>query len=139
MAECMQLFERIRYLLKIKRYSQEVFAEYLGIPQTTLSRWLKEGGQKNLFPHLEKLLELWSDVNPEWLYRGLGEPFLEAAATAATSAESVMEMQAKLERLEAELWEERTLNRRLTTRLLIDGAGDKDAAPGIGKTADGQG
>ena len=135
--EFSQLYNRVRYLLKIKRYSQEMLAEYLGVPQTTLSRWLTEGSQKNLFPHLERLLTLWPDVNPEWLYRNIGEPFGVGHSVVGQGDRALAAMQAKVEQLEAELSAERHLNRQLTAKLLIDGVGDKAAVTSIGKAAEG--
>lgn len=53
------------------------------------------------------------------------------------SSEALSMMQAKLEQLEAELSEERRMNRQLTAKLLIDGVGDKSAVTNTGKTAEG--
>ncbi len=44
-----------------------------------------------------------------------------------------------MKRLKNELAETDRVNRQLSARLLIDGVGDKNAATGIGKAADGQG
>lgn len=113
-----------------------MLAEYFGVPQTTLSRWLTEGSQKNLFSHLEGLLALWPDVNPDWLYRDRGEP-LGSGENARADEEVLAEMRAKVQQLEAELSAERQLNRQLTAKLLIDGVGDKAAATSIGRASEG--
>ena len=64
---------------------------------------------------------------------GKGEPF----GTGSSARER--ELEAEVERLKSELAEADRVNRQLSARLLIDGVGDKNAATGIDKAADGQG
>lgn len=80
-------------------------------------------------------MELYPQLNRDWLYFSEGEMY---GGHREQSPAQVKEMSKRLAALEQELAEERRLNRQLTTRLLVDGAGDKGAATGIGKTGAGQ-
>ena len=53
--------------------------------------------------------------------------------------EEVQALTEEIERLKTELLETNRQYRQLSARLLIDGVGDKNAATGIDKAADGQG
>lgn len=126
----MELFERVRYLSSYKGISLAKIAEHLSVLPQTFHQWLSAKSQKNLWEHLPKLVELFPGVNRRWLYMGEGEPFGEENPVP-------QELQAELARIRAELDEVNRINRQLTTRLLIDGAGDKDAQTNTAKTADG--
>ena len=63
-------------------------------------------------PHI---LELFSELNRDWLYFGEGEML---TSDAPTEAASISDCQRRITELEAELKEERALNRRLMERLL---------------------
>ncbi len=122
----MELFERIRYLAEIKSLSLAKFARTLGFPQQTFHKWLTIQTQKHLFDHLPKILELFPDVRPEWLYMGQEPAFKDGKqAEALPTKEEVLALKEEKDRriaeLEAELKEERRLNRRLTERLLDEG------------------
>lgn len=133
----MHLFQRIDLIIAQKKTNRKAVATALGLPQSTFTRYFKESQQDKLAPLLWKLAELWPDVPRNWLFFGEGEePEVRPAADAPT-AEALTEAQARIRELEAELSEERRLNRQLTARLLIDGVGDKTASPAIGKAADG--
>lgn len=114
------------------RISKLGLAKYLGISQGRMQKW--ESGQ---IPRPDDLCILHENFgfSYEWLLTGRGEPFKNQGP----ESKEMLALKEENERLKAELAEADRLNRQLTTRLLIDGAGDKDAAPGIGKTADGQG
>lgn len=53
------------------------------------------------------------------------------------ATEKVRELEQRITEMQSVLEEERRLNRQLVTKLLVDGAGDKDGQTNIGKTADG--
>lgn len=55
----------------------------------------------------------------------------------STGMERIKELEQEKIKLEQELAEERRLNRQLTTRLLVDGVGDKGVATNIGKASEG--
>lgn len=121
----MQLYERIRFLAKIKEKSLSAFSEKLGYQQNTFNGYLKESRQNNLWEILPQILQLYPDVSRDWLYFGEGE-MLDTSEKA--SPETIQELKAKIQELEQEVTEERKINRQLTARLLIEGTPEKDAA-----------
>lgn len=133
------LFNRVIELAKIKEGSVKGLAEKLGMLRQTFNGYLSESREDNLWPLLPRLLDLYPDISREWLYFGEGEIFGGKNAKEYMHEKILSEALAQVKELQAELTEERRLNRKLMARLLVDGVGDKDAAPGIGKTADGQG
>lgn len=123
----MKLFERIRYLSTRKRFSLSKIAKSIDVPQQTFHQWLKPGSEKNLWEHLPKILELFPDVRPEWVYMGQEPAFKDGTeAEPAPPSSQITELQLRIEELEQELRESNRLNRQLTTRLLLDGGGDKE-------------
>lgn len=137
----MELFERVDKILKQKELSRKALASMLDVPQSTFTMYFSRSRQDKLAPLLWKLSELWPDVPRNWLFFGEGdEPEIHPAPPANTpTPEELAEARAEIKKLRAELEEERRLNRQLTTRLLVDGAGDKNGSIAIGKAADGQG
>lgn len=134
----MELFERIRYLCEIKEVSLSKMAKKLGIPQQTFHQWLKPGSQKNIWEHLPKILELFPDARPEWLYMGEEPAFRDGTcAEPGPTKESIAALEAENARLRQELDEERALNRQLTARLLVDGSGDAPPAGELARRTDG--
>ena len=131
----MELFERVRLISTDVARSQTDLAKKLGLTQPTFNGYLNEKRQDNLWPLLPRILELYPQLNRDWLYFIEGEMY---GGHREQSPAQVKEMSKRLAALEQELAEERRLNRQLTTRLLVDGAGDKGAATGIGKTGAGQ-
>ena len=131
----MELFERVRLISTDVARSQTDLAKKLGLTQPTFNGYLNEKRQDNLWPLLPRILELYPQLNRDWLYFSEGEMY---GGHRERSPAQVKEMSKRLAALEQELAEERRLNRQLTTRLLVDGAGDKGAATGIGKTGAGQ-
>lgn len=68
----MELFERIKQIAGLAG-SETKLASRLNLPQTTFNGYLKPSRQDNLWPLLPKILELFPQVNREWLYFGEGE------------------------------------------------------------------
>lgn len=139
----MQLFERITVLYEAKKMTQAKFAEAIGASPSKFNQWLNAKSQKNIWEHLPTILEMFPDVRREWLFLGEGDIFAntqpEQDGQQNSAKDRMEEMQSKMDALERELAEERRLNRQLTTRLLVDGVGDKDASKNTaGKAADGQ-
>lgn len=66
----MELYERIRYLAEKKGVSFAKLAKELGIPHQTFHQWLKPGSQRNIWEHLPKIIDIFPDVRPAWLYMG---------------------------------------------------------------------
>lgn len=139
----MELFERVKYLLSTGDISQAGIARKIGVLSQSFNQWLNPKSQKNLWEHLPIILEMFPGVRREWLFFDEGEPFeSDGSVSSGTGEKSVAEvtaLQAKVAELEAELREANRLNRQLTTRLLIDGTGDKDGAKNTaGNVAEGQ-
>lgn len=132
----MKLFERVRLISTDVARSQTDLAKKLGLSQPTFNGYLNEKRQDNLWPLLPQILELYPQLSRDWLYFDEGEMYGEQGGADLAQVE---EMGRRLAALEQELAEERRLNRQLTTRLLVDGVGDKGAAIGIGKAGEGQG
>ncbi len=66
----MELYERIRLLAQVKNISLAKLAEYIDIYPQKFNQWLNEKSQKNLWEHLPKILDNFTDIRPEWLYYG---------------------------------------------------------------------
>ncbi len=136
----MELFERVRYLSQTQKIPLAKIAEYLGYSQQNFNKWFDHKTQRRLWEHLPKILELFPDVRPEWLYIGQEPAFKDGRqAEDLPTKDDMLALKAENERLKAELAEADRLNRQLMTRLLVDGVGDKAAATSIGKAAGGQG
>lgn len=138
----MELFERVEAVLKIKGHSRHSLAKRLGIAQVTFNRYFNKENQDKLSAHLWALLEVYPDVRRDWLFFDEGQPFddpppSETQAAQAPPLVDIADMTAELATLRAELVEERRMNRKLVTRLLIDGVGDKGVPTNIAKAADG--
>lgn len=136
----MELFERIRHLSKAKKLPLAKIAEHLGLSPQNFNQWFKPKSQRRLWEHLPKILELFPDVRPEWLYMGQEPAFRDGTEAApGPDKERLAELEAENARLKEELAEADRLNRKLTTRLLVDGVGDKDAQTSTGKASGAQG
>lgn len=132
------LFKRVIELAKIKEGSVKGLAEKLGMLRQTFNGYLCESREANLWPLLPRLLALYPDISRDWLYFGDGEMFGGKSTKQGMNEEALADALNQVKELQAELAEERRINRQLTARLLIDGVGDKPASPAIGKAADGQ-
>lgn len=134
----MKLFERVRTISTEVARSQSDLAKRLELTLSTFNGYLNEKRQDNLWPLLPKILELYPQLNRDWLYFGEGEMYATDEHPRPSPAQ-VEEMGKRIAALEQELAEERHLNRQLTTRLLVDGVGDKGAASNTEKTGEGAG
>ena len=112
----MQLFQRILKLIELfENNSQTQFAKRLGIPQPTLFGYLNTNGQQKIRKTLlDKILVVYPQVNRDWLFFGEGEPLGGPQVLPAPCQDE----KRRIAELEAELAEERRLNRRLTETLL---------------------
>lgn len=82
----MELFERIRYISKIKGVSLAQIAKEFKLAPQTFHHWLDAKSQKNLWEHLPKIMEIFPDVRRDWLYFGEGEMLTtDSAPTPATA------------------------------------------------------
>lgn len=135
----MELFERIRYLAKNKGFPLSKMAEYLGQSQQNFNKWLNKKAQRRLWEYLPKILELFPDVRPEWLYMGYEPAFFDGTqAQVVPTKDEVEELKRENERLKNELAEADRLNRQLTTRLLLDGNSNEESVGATVARAAGQ-
>lgn len=96
--------------------SKLAFSRYLDVSQGRMQKW--EAGQ---IPRPADLKTIHDKLgfSYSWLITGEGEPCAEeAVALPSNSSDEVVSLQRRIAELEAELKEERALNRRLTERLL---------------------
>lgn len=132
----MELFERIRYLSENKNKSLSKIAIHVGVTPQAFNKWLKLESEHNLWNHLPKILELFPDVREEWLFIGREPAFKDGTAVEnQPTREEVEALKAENERLNAELNEERALNRKLTARLLVESTTDKAAVTATARAA----
>lgn len=115
----MELYQRLLKLVELlANNSQAKFAKSVGLSQQTFNNYLNpEGQQKIRNALLDKVLTIYPEVNREWLFFGEGEP-LGGKRTVPAALSCQEEKDRRIAELEAELAEERRLNRRLTQRLL---------------------
>ncbi len=69
----MQLYERVKAIAKKYCGSDKSLSELLRLRQNTFSYYLSPKSQNNLWPLLPKILEIFPEVNRNWLYFGEGE------------------------------------------------------------------
>lgn len=136
----MELFERIRFISRERKVSLTKIAAHVGQSQQNFHKWFDAKTQRRFWEHLPKILELFPDVRPEWLYMGQEPAFKDGTeAEPSPGKERLAELEAENARLKEELAEADRLNRKLTARLLVDGVGDKDARTSTGKASGAQG
>ena len=118
----MELYQRLLQLVELlANNSQAKFAKGVGLSQQTFNNYLNpEGQQKIRKSLLDKVLTIYPEVNRDWLFFDEGEP-LGGKKTASDALLCQNDKDRRIAELEAELVEERRLNRRLTQRLLDDG------------------
>ena len=148
MADFTQQFETI-YKIFLERSakdgsrpSKSALAKFLGVSNGKLQKW--ELGQVPLPDDLEMLHRTFG-LSYAWLITGAGEPLEAVRHPERTDTWRMEELEkenfalkARLEETEAELREERSLNRQLTTRLLVEGTTDKGGVIATAARAAGQ-
>lgn len=157
-----ELHERVRYLGRLLGTSLADIAKSIGVLPQTFNGYLKESRQNNLWPLLPEILKQYPRLSRQWLYFGEGPALIgmgipldqpvppELLAQATHAAEQ--DLRTQVERLTRELEEEKKkreereqeldeanrINRKLMTRLLIEGETSKESQPATGKASDGQ-
>lgn len=118
----MELYQRLLQLVELlANNSQAKFAKGVGLSQQTFNNYLNPDGQQKIRKSLlDKVLTIYPEVNRDWLFFDEGEP-LGGKKTASDALLCQNDKDRRIAELEAELAEERRLNRRLTQRLLDDG------------------
>lgn len=126
----MELFERVKYIAKKTRGSETKFAEELGLVQRTFNGYLTPKRQDHLWALLPQILQCFPQVRREWLYFEEGTAFEHGQEPVKKSAPSGAFLAERLAKMEAELLEERRLNRQLTAKLLhmpCSGSGESES------------
>jgi len=133
MSEFIQRFEVIykkfaeRAAAEGRPASKLAFARFVGVSQGCMQKW-----EKGQIPNAKDLITIRDKLgfSLNWLITGEGNLWDESML-------EVDELKARIAVLEAELREADRINRKLTTRLLVDGVGDKDGATNIGRAGGG--
>lgn len=114
----MELFQRLLQLVEfLTDNSQSRFAKSVGLSQQTFNNYLNSDGQQKIRKTLlDAILSVYPQINRNWLYFGEGEMF--ASENSDAQMNTPVDLQRRIVELEAELKEERRLNRDLTRRLL---------------------
>lgn len=135
----MELFERVEQVLWHNKMPRYALAKKLGVAQNTFTRYFCMEQQAKLSQYLWDIHALFPDIRREWLFFGEGEMLDSGQPFAEVNGSGTEALKNRVAELEAELREERHLNRQLTTRLLVDGVGDKGAVNNTGKAGEGAG
>lgn len=133
--------KQIKHLiLTLSDNSEAAFAKKIDVPQATLNRRLRANDEKKLLELVGSILAACDGLNVTWLITGEGNPYdVQPGAVSFAENTAVQALHTRMQEMERELVEERSLNRKLTTKLLIDGVGDTGAATSTGKASDGHG
>lgn len=124
------LYQRVKEISRKYCGSDSHLAALLNIKQNTFSQYLNESRQAKLWPFLDKILELFPEINRYWLYHGEGD-MLGSSVPLFTEMQKEKEiLQKKLEEMENKLEEERTINKKLINRLLLEGSPQVDSGEG---------
>lgn len=118
----MQLYERIKEVCVILNVSQTSLASELGLSQSRFNQYLNIKSQKNLWDYLPQILNLFPQLNRNWLYFGEGEMTGNACPHVEDILEEKKELQQKLTAIEKKLEEEQSINKKLINRLLLEGS-----------------
>ena len=111
-----------------RQSSKLAFARFMGISQGRMQKW-----EKGQIPRPTDLLAIHEQLgfSYRWLITGEGDQFDESSPALNSDAK----LARKIEQLEAELAEERALNRKLTTRLLVEGGDETKGSDDVAKAA----
>jgi len=69
----MQLYQRVKKVALELAGSETKLAERLSIPQRKFNGYLNPTSEKNLWQHLDKVLEIFPQVSRDWLWHGQGD------------------------------------------------------------------
>lgn len=83
----MQLYQRVRIIAKEIAGSETKLATQIDVHQRTLNGYLKASREHNLWPLLPKILEIYPQINREWLFFGEGEMLRQSGAGMKAAAQ----------------------------------------------------
>lgn len=111
-----------------RQSSKLAFSRFMGVTQGRMQAW-----EKGQIPSPKDLLTMHDKMGfaLRWLITGEGEQFDESSPALNSDAKLAQ----KIEQLEAELAEERALNRKLTTRLLVESGDETKGTGDVAKAA----
>lgn len=92
--------ERINHLIAMKGISKKTFAEQTGLSQPIVSHITGGRNQPGL-DVLQKILNTYPDLSPEWLILGKGDP--ERSDQSVSIKKELKNLHAKLSKLQTEL------------------------------------
>lgn len=72
-----QLLERIKFIASKLAGSQAILGDILGINRRTFEGYLKKERENSLWPLLPQILEMYPQIQRNWLYFGEGAPYLD--------------------------------------------------------------
>lgn len=102
----MEISERLKMIRGIEK--QEDFAKSLLVNKNTVGRW-ERGDQTPNAEDLNKILEVYPDINPTWLLTGKGEIKRGEAGSASVDAELLEVIITAVEEVSNEIGREETI------------------------------
>lgn len=69
------IYQRVEQLRKDKKLTKSAFAERLGVPQNTYSRYTKSEDNEKLALLLWRIIDIWPDVSRNWIFFNEGEMY----------------------------------------------------------------
>ncbi len=117
----MDLYKRVIQVSEEIAGSRAKLAEKLALEARTFQGYLKEPRQKNLWPLLPQILEIYPQISRNWLYFGEGEILSNNQKSAEPPNEDTLSLQRECELLRSQLadkdkiialYEERELDSR---------------------------
>lgn len=133
-----ELFERLRYLIDfLEKGNQSEFARKIACAQTTLNGYLTTEGQRKVkVEFLKQILKTYPEISGLWLFQGIN-PILRSEVGEASKEvlDELEAMKAENERLKKELAEADRLNRKLTTKVLVEGDSNEKSVATAAKAA----
>lgn len=106
----MELFERVRRISKECVGSETKLAAKLGLPQSTLNKYMNVKSQRNLWQYLPVILAAFPYVNRNWLYFDEGD-MLDSSQAASPATQATPDEKDRL--ITELLLENRELRKRL--------------------------
>lgn len=97
--------ERLKHLLDSKNLSIAQFGKKIGVSRDTLNKMFAKGSDPKLHL-LQKCLELYPNLNIEWLIMGNGEMWKIAEEKTSLLEEEIKEVKLELKRINERLEKE---------------------------------
>lgn len=112
----MSFKEKLESIIDYYQISQYAFAKKVDVDKAMISNYIVKGSNPS-FTVVESILKACPEISSEWLMRENG-PMLMGTNIQEESKTDASEIVAELEKMKAELEEERELNKALQRKLL---------------------